>query len=268
MLVQATASLDYVNYITYLFSTPQVPPVVAMDNNTYSMVRFAAAMNLKIKIHVAYSTIPQPSLTYIRSASILSLQDVDRSVQKGAGSIITELVRQGGLLAWPDLLHELLNLVSNTSGDVTLPAQEGAMLALAKVCEDNRKILDRDYSGQRPLDVIIPKLLEFTSRESSRIRVSALTSIHIFLPHQPPALMASLDLFLSQLFQLASDKDSEVRRMVCQSFSQLVEFSPRSSSRTWRAWSIISSCSSRTRRIRSLRSMRPSFGSLRENNIR
>ncbi|KAJ5625020.1 armadillo-type protein [Penicillium lagena] len=226
MLVQATASPDYVNYITYLFSTPQTPPAVAMDNNTYSMVRFAAAMNLKIKIHVAHSTIPQPSLTYIRSASILSLRDADRSVQKGAGSIITELVRQGGLLAWPDLLHELLNLVSNTSGDVTLPAQEGAMLALAKVCEDNRKILDRDYSGQRPLDVIIPKLLEFTSSESSRIRVSALTSIHIFLPHQPPALMASLDLFLSQLFQLSSDKDSEVRRMVCQSFSQLVEFAP------------------------------------------
>jgi hypothetical protein len=26
------------------------------------------------------------------------------------------------------------------------------MDALCKVCEDNRKVLDRDYQGQRPLD--------------------------------------------------------------------------------------------------------------------
>lgn len=226
MLVQATASPDYVNYITYIFSTPQIPPVLGMDANTYSTVRFAAAMNLKTKIYVAYPTIPQPSLGYIRSASLVALRDADRQVQKGAGSIITELVRQGGLLAWPEVLHELLSLVGNVGGDVSLTAQEGAMSALAKVCEDNRKILDKDYSGQRPLDVIIPKLLEFTNRDSPRIRSTALNSILIFLPHRPPALMASLDLFLSQLFHLASDHDTEVRRMVCQSFSQLVEFAP------------------------------------------
>ncbi|KAJ5167316.1 uncharacterized protein N7482_006097 [Penicillium canariense] len=229
MLSQATSSPDYVNYITYLFSTPQVPAAVAavgIDPNTYGLVRFSATMNMKMKLSLAYSTIPQQSLNFIRSAALIALRDDDRQVQRGVGSIITELVQKGGLLAWPEVLQELLSLVGNDPGDVSVASQEAAMAALFKVCEDNRKILDRDYAGQRPLDVIIPKLLEFTTRESSRVRSLALNSIHVFLPHQPHALMASLDVFLSQLFNLSGDQDTEVRKMVCQSFSQLVEFSP------------------------------------------
>ncbi|KAF9885923.1 hypothetical protein FE257_012213 [Aspergillus nanangensis] len=226
MLVQATSSPDYVNYITYIFCTPQIPSVVGMDANTYSMVRFAAAMNLKTKIRVAYSTIPQPCLSYIRSATLVVLRDTNPQVRTSAGSIITELVQQAGLLAWPEVLHELLNLVENPSRDIPALAQEAAMSALAKVCEDNRKILERDYQGQCPLDIIIPKLLQFTSNESPRVRTMALTTIHAFLPHRPHALVVSMDLFLSQLFQLANDSNTEVRRTVCQTFAQLVDFSP------------------------------------------
>lgn len=227
MLAQATSSPDYVNYITYLFSTAEVPACVGMDAAIYNFVRFAAAMNIKTKIAWGYHTLPQQSLIFIRSAALVALRDSDRQVQRGAGSIITELVQRGGLLAWPEVLHELLSLVGNAPGNVSVPTQEAAMNALFKVCEDNRKILDRDYQGQRPLDVIIPKLLEFTgARDSSRVRSLALNSLHIFLPHKPQALMASLDLFLSQLFSLSSDNDTEVRKMVCQSFSQLVEFAP------------------------------------------
>lgn len=226
MLTQATSSPDYVNYITYLFSTPNAPPGLQIDATTYATIRFAAAMNLKTKLYVAYNTISQQSLGYIRSAALLALQDADRQVQRGAGSIITELVQRGGLLGWPEVLQELLSLAGNASGNASKPSQESAMAALLKVCEDNRKVLDRDYNGQRPLDVIIPKLLEFTSSQSSRVRSLALNAIHVFLPHQPLALMNALDLFLSQLFNLAADTDTEVRKMVCQSFSQLVEFSP------------------------------------------
>lgn len=226
MLVQATSSPDYVNYITYLFCTPQIPPAVGMDDDTYNLVRFAAAMNLKTKIRVAYNTISQPSLAYIRSATLAGLRDSNLQVRNSAGSIITELLQQAGLLAWPEVLHELLSLVENASGEVPVLAQEAAMSALAKVCEDNRKVLDRDYEGQRPLDVIIPKLMDFTSSGSPRVRSMALSTIHVFLPSRPQALIASLDLFLSQLFQLASDTDTDVRRMVCQTFAQLVDFAP------------------------------------------
>lgn len=226
MLIQATSSPDYVNYITFLFCTPKPPPAVEMDEPTYNMVRFAAAMNLKTKIRVAYNTITPPSLAYIKSATLIGLRDANSQVRNSAGSIITELLSQAGLLAWPEVLHELLNLVGNAAGDVPLMAQEAAMSALAKVCEDNRKILDRDYQGQRPLDVIIPKLLEFTSSESARVRSTALTTVHVFLPHRPHALIASMDLFLSRLFRLANDVSADVRKTVCQSFVQLVDFAP------------------------------------------
>ena len=226
MLVQATSSPDFVNYLTFLFSTPQEPSSLGLPEDAYNMVRVAAAMNIKSKIRVAYTTISQPSLTYIRSATLLGLRDTNNQVRNSAGSIITELLQQAGLLAWPEVLNELLTLVDNTSGDVPVLAQEAAMSALVKVCEDNRKILDRDYSGQRPLDVIIPKLLQFTSNGSAKVRSMALGTIHVFLPHRPQALIASMGLFLSQLFQMANDTNTDVRRTVCQTFAQLVDFAP------------------------------------------
>lgn len=226
MLVQATSSPDFVNYLTFLFSTPQEPSSLGLPEDAYNMVRVAAAMNIKSKIRVAYTTISQPSLTYIQSATLLGLRDTNNQVRNSAGSIITELLQQAGLLAWPEVLNELLTLVDNASGDVPDLAQEAAMSALVKVCEDNRKILDRDYSGQRPLDVIIPKLMQFTSNGSAKVRSMALGTIHIFLPHRPQALITSMDLFLSQLFQMANDANTDVRRTVCQTFAQLVDFAP------------------------------------------
>ncbi|RMJ22441.1 importin beta-2 subunit [Aspergillus sp. HF37] len=147
MLIQATSSPDYVNYITYLFCTPQAPPAVSMDEQTYNVIRFAAGMNLKTKIRVAYNTITPQSLAYIKSATLVGLRDANSQVRNSAGSVITEVVSKAGLLAWPEVLHDLLTLVENTAGDVPLMAQEAAMSALAKVCEDNRKILDRDYQA-------------------------------------------------------------------------------------------------------------------------
>ncbi|KAL2822343.1 armadillo-type protein [Aspergillus cavernicola] len=226
MLVQATSSPDYVNYITFLFCTPQKPQNLNMQPSEYGLVRVAAAMNLKMKIHIAYNTIPQQSLAYIRSATLLGLRDDNAQVRNSAGIVITELISTAGLLAWPEVLHELLALVENPSGDVAALTREAAMSALSKVCEDNRKVLEREYSGQCPLDVIIPKLLTFSSSEIPRIREHALKSILIFLPHRPKALIASMDVFLSHLFQLANDNSVEVQRTVCQAFAQLVDFAP------------------------------------------
>ncbi|KAF5007016.1 hypothetical protein F66182_15774, partial [Fusarium sp. NRRL 66182] len=100
------------------------------------------------------------------------------------------------------------------------------MSAVAKVCEDNRKILDKDYGGQRPLEVIIPRLLEFTGSDSSIIRSTALSTIQIFLSMKPQALISNFDTFMNNLFRLASDPSTDVRRTVCQAFGQLAEIAP------------------------------------------
>jgi hypothetical protein len=228
MLIQATSNPDFVNYLTFLFCTPRMPPAIALDSDqaTYEVVRFSAALNIKTKIHIAYSTIAQPSLAYIRSATLLGLRDLNPQIRSSAGSIITELLQQAGLLAWPEVLQELLSLVGNVSGDVPVVAQEAAMSALAKVCEDNRRLLDKDYSGQRPLDVILPRLIDFTSSDSPTVRNKALATIHVFLSQKTQVLTAWMEVFLGHLFRLANDPSTDVRRTVCQVFVQLVEVDP------------------------------------------
>ncbi|KAL1994032.1 hypothetical protein VTN49DRAFT_2701 [Thermomyces lanuginosus] len=223
MLIQATSNPDFVNYLTYIFCTPQVPPMTGLDQQTYDMVRFAAALNLKTKIHVAYNTVSPESLENVRRATLLGLRDPTHQIRNSAGSLITEILQQGGLLAWPQVLQELITLVANLPGDVPQVTQEAAMSALSKVCEDNRKLLDKDYGGQRPLEVIIPRLLEFTGSQSASVRSMALNTLQAFLAIKPKALIDNFDNFMSSLFRLANDPSTDVRRIVCQAFVQLAD---------------------------------------------
>ncbi|KAK2630384.1 hypothetical protein QTJ16_001204 [Diplocarpon rosae] len=226
MLAQAKSSPDINNYLTYLFSSAQPPPGLNYTAEEYHVVRSAAAVMLKNNIRTGYKAIPQESLALVRSSVPLALQDKNQSIRSYAGNVITEIVSRGGILEWPQLLPELLALVGNDSGTVTSDAQEGAMAALAKVCEDNTKMLDKDYGGQRPLAFIIPKLISFTTNEKPKIRSLALGSINVFIPQKPQALLVSLDSLLNCLFQLANDPSPDVRRQVCRAFVQIVEIRP------------------------------------------
>jgi transportin-1 len=226
LLKQAQASPDINNYLTYLFSSSDVPPGLSYTPEEYHAVRSAAAVMLKNNIRTGYKAIPPASMALVRSSVPLALQDKNQLIRSYAGNIVTEIVSRGGILGWPQLLPELLASIGNDSGTVTPEAQEGAMAALAKVCEDNKKMLDKDYQGQRPLAFIIPKLIAFTSNDKAKVRSLALGTINIFIPQKPQALLASLDDLLNRLFQLANDPSSEVRRQVCRAFVQIVEIRP------------------------------------------
>jgi HEAT repeat protein len=226
MLAQAKSSPDINNYLTYLFSSSQVPPGLSYTPEEYHAVRSAAAVMLKNNIRTGYKSIPPESLALVRQSVPLALQDKNQTIRSYAGNVITEIVNRGGILGWPELLPELLALVGNDTGVVSPEAQEGAMSALGKVCEDNKKMLDKDYQGQRPLAYIIPKLISFTANEKPRIRSLALASINVFIPQKPQALLVSLDDLLNRLFQLANDSSSDVRRQVCRAFVQIVEIRP------------------------------------------
>jgi transportin-1 len=226
MLAQAKSSPDINNYLTYLFCTQPVPSSLAYSPDEYHAVRSAAAIMLKNNIRTGYRSISPESLAIVRSSVPVALQDKNQSIRSYAGNVITEIVSRGGILSWPQLLPDLLALVSNEDGRAAPEAQEGGMAALAKVCEDNKKMLDKDYQGQRPLTFIIPKLIEFTSSDKPKIRSLALGSINILIPQKPQALLISLDDLLSRLFQLAHDDSSDVRRQVCRAFVQIVEIRP------------------------------------------
>ncbi|KAH6681884.1 armadillo-type protein [Halenospora varia] len=226
MLAQAKSSPDINNYLTYLFSSSHVPQGLTYSPEEYHAVRSAAAIMLKNNIKTGYKTIPAESLALVRSSVPLALQDKNSAIRSYAGNVITEIVSRGGILGWPQLLPELLGLIGNDTGNITPEAQEGAMAALSKVCEDNRKMLDKDYQGQRPLTFIIPKLIEFTVSDKPKVRSLALGTINVFIPQKPQALLVSLDDLLNRLFQLANDPSADVRRQVCRAFVQIVEIRP------------------------------------------
>ncbi len=226
MLTNARNNTDYVNYLTYIFSTPELGQTLSLAAPSLFLIRYAAAVNLKNHIKAFYPQIPKEQLSYIKVATLNVLQDQNSQLRSFAGTVITETVQQGGLLQWPEVLQALLSLVGNTGGNVSTEAQEGAMGALAKVCEDNRKLLDKEFQGQRPMTVIVPKLLEYARHPNSKIRTFALGTLKSFIPQKSQVLFSALDIYLQTIFQLATDPDVQVRRIVCQSLVQLVDSKP------------------------------------------
>ncbi|KAI6882488.1 hypothetical protein KC355_g21969, partial [Hortaea werneckii] len=149
-------------------------------------------------------------------------------IRNFAGNVITEVVRQGGILGWPQVLPDLLSMVANEDGQASTEAQDGAMGALFKICEDNRRALDADYPNQgRPLVYLLPKFVELTNNPSAKIRSRALSAINVFLT-EPIALTAKENIqgLLPQIVRLTSDENDDVRRFVCRTFALLADGMP------------------------------------------
>ncbi|KAJ8121921.1 hypothetical protein ONZ43_g1750 [Nemania bipapillata] len=226
MLEQAKSSPDINNYLVYLFSSQDPPAGLQCSAHDYSLVRSAAAVMLKNNVKSSSKPIPDASLALIKMAVPIGLQDKNSQIRNYAGNIATELIRRGGLLSWPELLPELLKMFTNETGQVSDEGQEGAIAAMAKICEDNTKMLEREVNGQRPLNFILPKLIQATKSPLPRVRTFALTAINVFTPRQSQAMLNSIDDLLQNLFNLATDSSNEVRRQVCRAFVQLVETRP------------------------------------------
>lgn len=226
MLTQAKSSPDMTNYLAYIFSTRASLELLNLSSEDITLVRSSAAINLKNNVKSSYRGLSTSSQAYVQNAALSCLEDPNPQIRSFAGTVITEIFQRVGVFGWSDLLSELLSLASNERGHTSPIAQEGAMGALAKVCEDNKKILDKEYQGQRPLDVIIPRLLEITASPIPKVRSYALASINSFLPQRPQTILTSVDSLLARLFQLAHDPSDDVRRNVCRSFVQLVDIRP------------------------------------------
>lgn len=227
MLKSARTSPDIDNYLAYIFSSASPPSAVNMEAAQYHQARVAAAVMLKNDIKMGYKALPESTKDYIRSTIVNVLQDSSSQMRGQAGNVITEVVRHGGIMGWPQILSELLNMAGNANGNTSTQAQEGAMGALLKICEDNRKALDRQYQGQKPLNFILPKLLELTTSSQDNVRADALASINIFVPDRSEAIISSLDTLLQQLSQLSADPSEEVRKHVCRAFVHVADIAPQ-----------------------------------------
>lgn len=226
MLKTARSSPDIDKYLAYVFSNNSPPPAVNMSSANYSQARAAAAVMLKNDVKQTYKSMPDSTKDYIRSIILAGLQDQTMAMRGYAGNVITEIVRQGGIMGWPQVLSDLISMASNADGNVPIQAQQGGMSALLKICEDNSKALDKQYQGQKPLNFIFPKLLELTTSTQPDVRADALASINIFVPQRAQAVMSNLDSLMQQLFQLASDPSEDVRKHVCRAFVHIADIAP------------------------------------------
>ncbi|NXD46918.1 TNPO2 protein, partial [Copsychus sechellarum] len=86
------------------------------------------------------------------------------------GILITTIASKGELQMWPELLPQLCNLLNSEDYNTC----EGAFGALQKICEDSSELLDSDALN-RPLNVMIPKFLQFFKHCSPKIRCGGLT---------------------------------------------------------------------------------------------
>ncbi|OTA94378.1 hypothetical protein M434DRAFT_267600 [Hypoxylon sp. CO27-5] len=226
MLTQAKSSPDINNYLVYLFSSPNPPNGLQCSPEDYFLIRSSAAIMLKNNIKMSSKPVPESSLALIKMGIPMCLQDKNAQIRNYAGVIATEMIRRGGIMSWPELLPELLKMIGNETGQVTNEGQEGAMAAMAKICEDNTKMLERELNGERPLNFILPKLIQATKSPLPKVRAYALTAINVFTARKSQAMLNSIDDLLQHLFALSSDSNNDVRRQVCRAFSQLVESRP------------------------------------------
>ncbi|EHA57216.1 hypothetical protein MCOR27_003949 [Pyricularia oryzae] len=226
MLSQAKASPDFNNYLALIFSSSESLPGVQIGQQDLHVIRAAAAIMLKNSIKNDFKQIPESSLEMIKQAIPIGIQDKNSQIRSYAGNIATELIRRGGIFSWPSFLPELLAMFSNESGQVTPEAQEGAISAMAKICEDNTKTLEREHNGQRPLNYLLPKLIEATKNPQPKVRVHALTAINVFTSRKSQAMLNNIDSLLQHLFYLSQDDNVDVRKEVCRAFVRLVETRP------------------------------------------
>lgn len=226
MLSQAKTSPDFNNYLAYLFSSAQPPPGLNFSTEEYNLVRSSAAVMLKNNVKFHFKTIPEASLGLIKMAVPLGIQDKSAQIRSYSGNIATELISRLGIYSWPEFLPELLKMVGNETGQYSPQAQEGAMAAMAKICEDNVRMLQREQNGQRPLNFLLPKFIEATKSPLPKVRAQALTAINVFTPRKTQAMLNCIDDLLQHLFVLANDPSEDVRRQVCRCFVQLVDTRP------------------------------------------
>src|SRR5271168_2363049 len=107
MIASAASTPDFVNYLTYIFASTQLNQFGLSGASLFS-TRYSAAVSLKNFIKNSFRSIQPQTLSYVKTSVLGVLQDSNPQLRSFAGTVITEIVQQGGLLKWPELLGDLL----------------------------------------------------------------------------------------------------------------------------------------------------------------
>lgn len=200
---------DFNNYLIYVLTK-----LTTQDEPTRSL----SGLILKNNIRIHAATLQPEIVEYIKRECLMALGDQSPLIRATVGILITTIANKGGILNWPELLPTLCELLDSQEYSLC----EGAFGALQKICEDSAEVLDSNELN-RPLNIMIPKFLQFFRHSSPKIRSHAIACINQFIIHRTQALMVHIDTFIENLFHLSSDEDHEVRKNVCRGLVMLLD---------------------------------------------
>uniref|UniRef100_H3AW35 Transportin-1 n=1 Tax=Latimeria chalumnae TaxID=7897 RepID=H3AW35_LATCH len=201
---------DFNNYLIFVLTK-----LKSEDEPTRSLSGLILKNNVKAHFH----NFPNGVTSFIKSECLKNIGDSSPLIRATVeGILITTIASQGELQNWPDLLPKLCGLLDSEDYNTC----EGAFGALQKICEDSAEILDSDVLD-RPLNIMIPKFLQFFKHNSPKIRSHAIACVNQFIISRTQALMLHIDAFMENLFVLAADEESEVRKNVCRALVMLLE---------------------------------------------
>uniref|UniRef100_A0A182WMC8 Transportin-1 n=1 Tax=Anopheles minimus TaxID=112268 RepID=A0A182WMC8_9DIPT len=200
---------DFNNYLIYVLTK------LTSENEP---TRSLSGLILKNNIRIHGAQLQPGILEYIKQECLMALSDPSPLIRATAGILITTIANTGELQNWPELLPTLCDMLDSQDYIVC----EGAFGALQKICEDAADTLDSSALN-RPLNIMIPKFLQFFRHSSPSIRSYAIACINQFIVHRTQALMVHIDTFIENLFHISSDDDREVRKNVCRGLVMLLE---------------------------------------------
>lgn len=200
---------DFNNYLIFVLTKLKTE-----DEPTRSL----SGLILKNNVKSHYHTFPDPVKEFIKSECLEAIGDPSPLIRATIGILVTTVAAKGDLTNWPQLLPALCQLLDSEDYNVC----EGAFGALQKICEDSAEQLDSDALN-RPLNILIPKFLQFFRHASPKIRSHAIACVNQFIVTRTQALMVHIGTFIENLFALAGDEDPEVRKNVCRALVMLLE---------------------------------------------
>lgn len=226
---------DLNKYLVYLLVTPSSSSSSSNSSNTANANnggsnsdaahRSSAGVMLKNNLLHSYKSQTQETLEYVKTEIVRGLLDPSHMIRNISGNVITALVTRAGISGWPDILPQLMNMAEASGSATEVTTAEGAMSALAKICEDSAKDLDLNYNGQKPLDYMLPKFLGFMASPSPKVRSLSVACVNQFVSLKSPSLAAHIDGFLNALFNLAANDDFEDTRCnVCAAFVGILAY--------------------------------------------
>eukprot|EP01100_Stratorugosa_tubuloviscum_P007216 TRINITY_DN301_c0_g1_i1.p1 TRINITY_DN301_c0_g1~~TRINITY_DN301_c0_g1_i1.p1 ORF type:complete len:908 (+),score=360.99 TRINITY_DN301_c0_g1_i1:66-2726(+) len=199
---------DYPLYLTVIF---------CQRNDLNESIRVIAGLALKNNILQSFGNLNVNARKWTQFQVLNCLSDNLTNVRNTVGSIISTILSILNPQEWPEILQHLCNCLNNEN----IFLVEGALGALAKICEDFNQELNIHASSY--ITPIITHLLRALSHSNSNIRRLALSSLNQFLVDMPPALNNNFKEYLNGLFLLSQDTTLSVRQQVCQAFVDIIE---------------------------------------------